>query len=290
MATTKTTNRGGGGGTAAAAAAAAAGGRTSSNYTKSNYWKNKQQGMIKQQQKLSKEERREKYTKLARERSFQQRHKQAQRRLICFHCRQRGHGMDTCPQMIIQKQKGCRSSFNSSSSNKSVATVVNNRSITTSRHKRCCYKCGSLDHRLALCPQIIMIGKNTTKKYNNIELPFAICFICQNQGHLANQCPNNDKGIYVNGGSCKTCGSKFHLSKECPAAATTKETNSEKEEDDDNNNNKGLPKLNDEIFDDLMDPNHDTLLKQKMTKRKVDLTNTKDKKAIIVRKRRVVKF
>ena len=34
--------------------------------------------------------------------------------------------------------------------------------------------------------------------------------------HLASQCQQNEKGINVNGGSCRTCGSTKHRAADCP--------------------------------------------------------------------------
>ncbi|RKP22861.1 hypothetical protein SYNPS1DRAFT_19465, partial [Syncephalis pseudoplumigaleata] len=48
--------------------------------------------------------------------------------------------------------------------------------------------------------------------------PFAHCFVCNEQGHLASKCPQNDRGVYPNGGCCRFCGSIRHLSKDCKPA------------------------------------------------------------------------
>ena len=135
--------------------------------------------------KMTKEERRAKYTKIARDRSQKQRQRLEQRNLTCFHCRQRGHGVENCPEK--------------DNHNKS----------------KCCYKCGSTEHSLHMCP----------KKHTVEGLPFATCFICKEQGHLASKCPTNEKGIYVNGGCCKNCGGNDHLSKDCPQKKAPKEKN-----------------------------------------------------------------
>jgi zinc finger CCHC domain-containing protein 9 len=46
--------------------------------------------------------------------------------------------------------------------------------------------------------------------------PYATCFVCLSQGHLSSQCPQNERGVYVNGGACKICGSVKHRAKDCP--------------------------------------------------------------------------
>ena len=36
------------------------------------------------------------------------------------------------------------------------------------------------------------------------------------RGHISANCPENENGIYVHGGSCFVCGAKDHLAKNCP--------------------------------------------------------------------------
>ena len=176
---------------------------------------------------MSKAERRAKYTKLARDQAVKRRHREEQRKLVCYLCRQRGHGVDSCPQRV-----------NVHDNNKKAMVQK------PSAAKKCCYKCGSLDHGLATCPLI------RNKQEDNGELPYAICFVCNKQGHLASQCPENDKGIYVNGGACKTCGSKFHLSNQCPKKQTANRTQN-------NDNDKGLPVLGKDVLEDLVEDKSD---------------------------------
>ena len=47
-------------------------------------------------------------------------------------------------------------------------------------------------------------------------MKYATCFICNEQGHLSKDCPQNEKGIYPYGGSCYFCGSKMHKKADCP--------------------------------------------------------------------------
>lgn len=70
-----------------------------------------------------------------------------------------------------------------------------------------CYKCGSTEHSIQEC-------KDYQK--GDTDLPFATCYVCHGKGHLASACPNNSKGMYVNGGSCRLCGSKQHPASHCP--------------------------------------------------------------------------
>lgn len=40
--------------------------------------------------------------------------------------------------------------------------------------------------------------------------------MCNQEGHLAGQCPKNEKGLYPNGGSCAICQQVDHYAKDCP--------------------------------------------------------------------------
>jgi Zinc knuckle len=71
----------------------------------------------------------------------------------------------------------------------------------------CLFRCGSSQHTLSKC-------RKPVDKANS--LPFASCFICKGTGHLASACPQNDKGVYPNGGCCKLCSKTDHLARNCP--------------------------------------------------------------------------
>ena len=131
--------------------------------------------------KLTKEERREKYTQKFKDKRDKTIMSKRSKGMICFHCRKSGHSAAECPD-------------------------------NNDDENRICYKCGSTEHRLAQCPKL------SNKKYNlsKENLPFARCFICNQKGHLSGQCSMNEHGIYPKGGECKNCGSKSHLSLDCP--------------------------------------------------------------------------
>lgn len=138
--------------------------------------------------KITKDERREKYTAIAKYRQVRIKSKN----LVCFNCREKGHSVQHCPNAGGDSGKAKR---RSSSNGSSMAGI--------------CYKCGSTEHALAACPKMRSAATDTV-------LPFATCFVCQGTGHLASTCPNNANGIYVNGGECKHCGSKQHRGTRCP--------------------------------------------------------------------------
>lgn len=158
--------------------------------------------------KISKEDRRKKYTEIARNRRKKQQQHQRTRHQICYLCRKPGHSVSQCP------------------------------SKTTNGKEAICYKCGSTEHALSKCPK-----KN---EGDPSLLPFATCFLCGEMGHLISFCPRNKKGIYVNGGQCRRCGSRQHLSSKCPV----KEVESQQVPGP----NKGVPK-DDFGSDELLDGN-----------------------------------
>ena len=127
--------------------------------------------------KMTKEERRAKYTQIHRDRQRVKDQKRRHSNVTCFQCRQKGHAVADCP-------------------------------MTASKPESICYKCGSTEHSLHQCSK-----RNGP---SDKDLPFATCFVCKGSGHLSSQCPENEQGLYVNGGCCKHCGSKQHLGKECP--------------------------------------------------------------------------
>lgn len=129
--------------------------------------------------KMTKEERRAKYTKIAHDRRDKKAQRERGRHLVCFKCRQKGHLALACPE----------------------STSDNN----------ICYKCGSIEHSLNTCPKV-----KRGERVVEMDLPYATCFVCHEKGHLASQCQQNERGIYVNGGSCRTCGSTKHRANDCP--------------------------------------------------------------------------
>ena len=151
--------------------------------------------------KLTKEERRAKYTARARDRQLHQKNKD----LVCYHCREKGHSIQQCP----QQQANHKTNNNDNKKKKKV--VAPSTAI--------CYKCGSTEHTLASCPKNKKGGEGDDSQH---LLPFATCFICQEQGHLASSCSQNKHGIFVNGGACKHCGSNRHRGADCPERAKWK--------------------------------------------------------------------
>jgi len=150
--------------------------------------------------KLTKEERREKYTQIARDRRERNFSKKRDQNLVCFRCRKRGHSASDCK--AAENDDGHLADEGGRSGG-----------------GRMCYKCGSTEHGLDGCPRLRNASRTASKRridYSKIDLPFAQCFICNKAGHLASQCENNDgKGIFVDGGSCRKCGSKLHIAADC---------------------------------------------------------------------------
>lgn len=109
------------------------------------------------------------------------------KREVCYNCRKGGHVLSDCPDL--------KSKIPSADAAEGV-----------------CFKCGSTEHRQFEC-----------KVQRDKEFRFATCFICKEPGHIARQCPDNPKGLYPNGGSCKLCGDVTHLRKDCPTLTDKKE-------------------------------------------------------------------
>ncbi|KAG7360399.1 zinc knuckle domain containing protein [Nitzschia inconspicua] len=169
--------------------------------------------------KMTKEERKRKYTEIARNRRQKLEQSQGGHRRggtrgfnnigsskqnVCYKCREPGHIATNCPLL--------KDSDTTSTVSCPVAREGDNNNISIKPSGLLCYKCGSTEHSLSSCPKRKRSGKS---KYDD-DLPFATCFVCNQMGHLASRCPQNTKGIYVNGGSCRVCGSQTHLANDCP--------------------------------------------------------------------------
>lgn len=103
-----------------------------------------------------------------------------EKKKVCFNCRKSGHNLSEC-------------------------TELGEKQLTESAGTGICFKCGSTEHTHFEC-----------KVVRGQEFKFAQCFICQEQGHIARQCPDNARGLYPKGGACKMCGDVTHLKKDCP--------------------------------------------------------------------------
>ena len=158
---------------------------------------------------MTKEERRAKYTEIARKRRQKQqgfrKNGRTSSSMVCYRCRQPGHTIANCPSIEPESRQS------QPDKQESVGTL--------------CYRCGSTEHTLSNCtkPRCKIVGDE--------ELPFATCFLCKEKGHLVSGCPKNKRGIYVNGGSCRVCGSQQHRANDCPEKKRKKQ-HTENQDDD----------------------------------------------------------
>ncbi|CAH0774453.1 unnamed protein product [Bemisia tabaci] len=105
---------------------------------------------------------------------------------VCYNCRKSGHFVQDCPE------------YKKSVNEPTVETGI-------------CYKCGSTEHTSHEC------------RLKHGSFRFAKCFICNEQGHISRECPDNPRGIYPKGGACKGCGDVTHFAKDCPVLIHKKE-------------------------------------------------------------------
>ncbi|EED96511.1 predicted protein, partial [Thalassiosira pseudonana CCMP1335] len=132
------------------------------------------------------EERRAKYTQIARDRREKNMTRARDKYLICYRCRKQGHSAESSGQ---KKKQGL-----------------------------ICYKCGSTEHRIQQCAKIKSFIKPGQKKidFGKIGvLPFASCYVCNKSGHLSSYCPDSKNGVFPKGGTCNECGEPGHFAADC---------------------------------------------------------------------------
>lgn len=218
--------------------------------------------------KLTKEERRAKYTKLALDRRDRKKKSARNRNLICFRCRGKGHAAADCTVDIT-------------GDNSMVCPPVNDGNGANNNligGGNICYMCGATEHRLSACPKLNNGRKrNSNRKldYSSLELPFATCFLCGGKGHLSSSCKKNQKGIFINGGSCRICNAVTHIAADCPQNEKNKNENSSSMIDDCNND--GV------VVDDLLEDAVHAEMKDKQS-------GKEKKKDVKPKKKKVVKF
>jgi hypothetical protein len=170
--------------------------------------------------KMTKEERRLKYTEKAHARRDANMARMRDKDLTCYRCRRTGHSSENC-KFVADSTAGSATNIVDDD-----VCIKNMPSSSMAGKKRkgkgnICYKCGSIEHRIQLCPKIKSFLK-VAKKGSRIdfgklgELPYADCYLCNKSGHLSSYCPDNKKGLYPLGGSCRECGSVDHLAIDCP--------------------------------------------------------------------------
>lgn len=214
--------------------------------------------------KMTKEERRTKYTDIAKKRRQKLNGRGgggSGKTFVCYNCRLPGHNAADCPSLG------------------GGGTEIDGAAIcppVTSGGTVLCYKCGSTEHPLKFCPK--------RHRGDRSVLPYATCFVCNEKGHLASGCPKNTTGIYVNGGSCRTCGSQQHLGKDCPEKKKKRRKDNDGETKKEDEEQKALL---DDLLQVEVDPSS-TVSKTKLESK--DKLKKKSASNEPKKKRRVVKF
>ena len=226
--------------------------------------------------KMTKEQRREKYTAIAKKRREKQNQRQfgqfgggtRNKQIVCYQCRQVGHTIGNCPMNNNNiTNQGPENTKNETAD----PTAANNSNTSTT--EILCYRCGSTEHNIHSCPK-----RNDGNNRN--DLPYATCFICNQKGHLASACTQNSRGIYVNGGSCRYCGGTDHLKTDCPEKKKKKKERQEK---------RGEPDIEELLEEDKPKKSHKKSSRKDKASSDGGDAGNKDKVAS-KKKRRVVKF
>mmetsp|Transcript_3664 Transcript_3664/g.7655 ORF Transcript_3664/g.7655 Transcript_3664/m.7655 type:complete len:242 (-) Transcript_3664:209-934(-) len=190
--------------------------------------------------KMTKEERRAKYTAIARGRRDSHMSRQREKHLVCYRCRKTGHSAENCTEAAPDGAGG--------GGGKGTTTPPSQRKRGGGN---ICYKCGSFEHRIQTCPKIkpfLRPGRAKLDFGKLGDLPYANCYVCNKSGHLASYCPESSRGVYPRGGSCRECGSVDHYAADCPEKKKLGK-NRPGDEDDDASNASSNPATIDQYLE-----------------------------------------
>jgi zinc finger CCHC domain-containing protein 9 len=206
--------------------------------------------------KMTKEERRAKYTAKAHARRDAAIARSRDRGLTCYRCRRKGHSSENCKYAPATSKETTAVAAATDDDDDEPPPPQQAGKKRKKGGNNICYKCGSTEHRIQLCPRIKpflkkMGGKNAKRiDYGKLgDLPFADCYVCNGSGHLASSCPMSDKGLYPRGGSCRECGSVDHLAVGCPEKKNGEVGGKGRPSDDDDDDAKSVDSVNSVTID-----------------------------------------
>jgi len=128
--------------------------------------------------KMTKEERKAKYTAIARDRQ----ERKSSKNLICYHCREKGHAAQHCPKAGEEDGVLC---YKCGSTEHSLSSCPKKEAAPTdlSLPFAICFICQEKGHLASSCPS------NTHGIYVN----GGCCKICGSTGHRKSDCPENKR-------------------------------------------------------------------------------------------------
>ncbi|KAG5188118.1 hypothetical protein JKP88DRAFT_206822 [Tribonema minus] len=165
---------------------------------------------------ITKEQRRERFTAIAKKRREKERRRDERRGVIKSGARG-GAGRDDGGNRATGDAEGAANKLYCLGCRGKGHLIKDCKKATARAASVVCYRCGSTEHTLKGCPE------EARARDKRAVTTFATCFVCGERGHLSAACAQNARGIYPKGGCCKICESVRHLASDCPERGTKRD-------------------------------------------------------------------